>query len=166
MIPMGMTIESARLGQAMSISRDGSTAIMDATLQPGAGVPMHRHAAQDERFTVLDGEALMWIGWRRLRLTAGESASVARGKAHSLRNRATVPLRVRAELSPGLRTEDFFDDMFALADAGHVTRRGLADAFAIRELARDHGQDVPMLPIVPIALQRRILTALQRRGAE
>ncbi len=157
-----MIITSTQLGQAMTVSREGPNAIMDATLQPGASVPPHRHADQDERFSVLAGEAVIWIGPRRRRLTSGDSATVPHGSTHSVRNAGSEPLRLRAELHPGLNAEDFFSDLYALADGGHVTRRGLIDPHGALLLARNHGEQTPMLPIFPIALQRRLLRALHR----
>lgn len=159
---MSIRVESKRLGQAMTISRAGSTAVMDATLQPRARVPLHRHADQDETFTILDGHAAFRVGRRRLRLGPGQTTTIPRGVAHSVRTAGSTPLRVRAELTPGEGTEAFFGDLFALGEGGHVTRRGLADPHAALRLARSHGERMPMLPLLPIALQRRVLRALHR----
>lgn len=74
------TIASRRLGQTMTITMalDGSC-VMEATLQPGARVPPHRHLDQEERFEVREGPASMRLGWRRVDLEAGEILEVPAG---------------------------------------------------------------------------------------
>jgi len=160
------TISSRRLGQTLAIATapDGA-AVMDATLAPGARVPPHRHLRQAERFEVHSGQAVLWLGPRRHRLSPGDALDVPAGVAHAVRNAGDLPLHLTARLTPGLCTAAFFADLFAEADAGRVTAGGIPGPGAFARLADRYGDDLPWLPVVPLALQRLAARAAGRAVA-
>ncbi len=107
----------------------------------------------------------MWVGRRRVTLGPGESVTVPRRTAHSVRNVGSGPLRLRAALTPGLRVDAFFTELFALAEGGHVSRGGRADRHAVTTLAGAFGDEAPLLPVLPIGMQQRLLRRMARSRA-
>lgn len=72
----------------------------------GSPPPAHLHPAQDEHFTVLDGEVTIDLDGQRHTLRAGDTIDVPRRTAHQMWNaHPTDPARVRWTTTPALRTE-------------------------------------------------------------
>lgn len=141
---------------------DDGAAVMKAVLEAGARVPLHRHIAQDERFEILGGRGRMRLGARTFDLDPGDVVDVTAGRAHAVRNPGPEPLRLVARLSPGWGTAEFFGDLFAEADAGHVSPGGRPTPAAFGRLAHAHGDDLPWLPLVPVGLQRMTASLFYR----
>jgi quercetin dioxygenase-like cupin family protein len=164
-ILVSTTIESSRLRQSMTIETDtDGAAVMEAVLEPGARVPLHRHLAQDERFEIRDGAARFRLGLRVLQLRPGDTVQVPAGQAHAVRNAGSVALVLTARLTPARRSAEFFADLFAEADAGHVSRGGRPSPAALARLARKYGDDLPWLPVVPVRWQRLVARLPDRRA--
>jgi quercetin dioxygenase-like cupin family protein len=77
--------------------------------------PAHLHAKQDERFTVLDGAVRTVIDGHERRYVAGESFGVPAGTVHQMSGDG--PARVKWEVSPALRTAEFFEELYTGAAA-------------------------------------------------
>ena len=71
--------------------------------------PPHYHPSQDEHFEVLEGAIALKVGHERSVVRAGESFDIPRGVDHSL-GPADGPARVRWEVRPALRTEQFLTE--------------------------------------------------------
>jgi quercetin dioxygenase-like cupin family protein len=72
--------------------------IFDQLCEPGLGAPAHLHAVE-EVLTIIAGEAEVWAGGARQRLTAGQSVIIPAGRLHGFRNTGTSVLHVRATLA-------------------------------------------------------------------
>ena len=72
--------------------------------------PPHYHPSQDEHFEVLEGAIALKVGHERRVVPAGESFDIRRGTEHTM-GPAGVPARVRWEVRPALRTEQFLTEM-------------------------------------------------------
>ncbi len=85
---------------------------MEATYA-GAGnmPPNHLHPKQVERFEVLDGSVRTIIGGAERSYEKGESFAVPAGTPHQMT--ADVPARVRWQVTPALRTAEFFERLYA-----------------------------------------------------
>src|SRR4051812_3604848 len=79
---------------------------MLATYSGGDLPPSHTHPKQDEHFTVLEGTVRAVIGSSDRVYEAGETFDVPAGTPHQMA--AQGPAKVRWEVRPALRTEDFF----------------------------------------------------------
>jgi mannose-6-phosphate isomerase-like protein (cupin superfamily) len=96
-----------------SAQSSGRLCVVEALTAPGGGPPpLHSHPP-DEVFTVLEGEATIFVreaesGLRRTTLRAGESAHVPGGVAHTFRNFSDAPLRLLATFAPGQMMEHYF----------------------------------------------------------
>ena len=71
----------------------GSTTLGIVTIQPGAGIPPHRHKVED-CMIVLSGEADVMIEGRTTRATAGSGVVVPAGALHGITNNGTEPFKI------------------------------------------------------------------------
>jgi len=121
-----------RMLQASS-DTGGALLAMEATYRPGSPEPPeHLHPSQEERFEMIEGSMRVRLteGLRDLR--AGETLVVPAGVRHSMWNAGGTEARLRWETRPALRTEYFFEEIFALAAQGRVNARGVP---GLRDLA-------------------------------
>jgi quercetin dioxygenase-like cupin family protein len=83
--------------------------VMEMTVPPGAGVPLHHHAIQ-ETFTVLAGSAefgrLGKHGEEWLAIASGDVVNVPNWAYHGFRNSGNSPVRIQLTCAAGL--EAFF----------------------------------------------------------
>lgn len=79
-------------------------------------VAEHVHPAMEERWNVLEGKVAFRIGGRERVLGPGEAITAGPGVPHSSRNVGGGPVRLRIEMRPGLRWEEFVRRLFAIAD--------------------------------------------------
>jgi quercetin dioxygenase-like cupin family protein len=76
----------------------------------GAMPPMHLHPRQTERFEVLEGRMETLIDGDERAYEHGDVFEVPAGTAHQMR--ADGPARMRWEVTPALRTAEFFERMY------------------------------------------------------
>ena len=90
---------------------DGELLEMEA-FYPGDGPapPEHLHPRQDEHFEVLEGSIALRVGHEHRTVPAGESFDIPRGTVHTM-GPAGGPARIRWEVRPALRTEEFLTQM-------------------------------------------------------
>jgi quercetin dioxygenase-like cupin family protein len=62
---------------------DGAYGLLEITVPAGGGSPWHVHPDEDEWFYVLEGEFTVYVGDRRLSLSAGSFAFGPRGVPHT-----------------------------------------------------------------------------------
>jgi hypothetical protein len=92
------------------LTRTPELLVMEASYPAGATPPPpHYHPSQDEHFEVLEGAIALKVGHERSVVPAGESFDIPRGVAHTL-GPADGPARVRWEVRPALRTEQFLTE--------------------------------------------------------
>jgi len=126
----------------------------EAVMAPGALIPPHIHLHQQESWEVLAGTGTFTIKRRRVDLGVGEKLNVPARTAHAFRNRTTTPVRVRAQLTPALRSEDLFERLFELGARGKVNRIGAPGPLPTARLIREFRDEFFYLAYVPVALQR------------
>jgi mannose-6-phosphate isomerase-like protein (cupin superfamily) len=130
----------------------------------GSPPPPHRHPAQDERFTVLEGEVTARLAGEQRVAGAGEVLEVPRGLAHQFWNAGAVPARLRWETRPAGRTLEWFralDAATRAAGGGRPSPRVLAGLLA--EYDDVFRLAVPGEPVVR-ALLRVVATVAGHRG--
>ena len=81
-------------------ARGGSAQIclFEQKCDPGLGAPTHYHAVE-EVLSVVAGEAEVWVGRERARVTAGQSVVIPAGISHGFMNAGTSTLHVQATLA-------------------------------------------------------------------
>jgi quercetin dioxygenase-like cupin family protein len=91
---------------------------------PGGLITEHIHPNQEERFTIVSGEATFTVNGEQTTATAGETVIVPPGVPHSEGNRGTVEITGVVELRPALHTKEFHEALAGLVADGRTTPRG------------------------------------------
>jgi mannose-6-phosphate isomerase-like protein (cupin superfamily) len=103
--------------------------------------PLHHHPRQEERFEMLEGALHARVGREQRRLEAGEQLVVAPRIDHAIWNGNDTPARLRWEVRPALRTEEFFEAFWRLAEEGRVTGAGVPPPLHSAVLLREFRQE-------------------------
>jgi mannose-6-phosphate isomerase-like protein (cupin superfamily) len=91
---------------------------------PGGAITEHVHPHQEERFTIVVGEAHFTLDGEKHVVGAGETIVVPAGVRHSEANPGSVEIKGVVELRPGLRTKEMHEAFAGLAAEGKTTQRG------------------------------------------
>ena len=91
---------------------------------PGGSITEHIHPDQEERFTIVAGEAHFTVAGKETTATAGETIVVPAGVRHSEGNLGSVEIAGVVELRPALRTKEFHEAVAGLVADGRTTPRG------------------------------------------
>lgn len=78
----------------------GSMFALDCLVGPGGGPPPHRHLAEDELFTIVEGRIDFTAGETTQSVSAGQSVFVPRGVRHCYRNDGNDHARMIAVYTP------------------------------------------------------------------
>ncbi len=152
--------------ERVTVLESGPDALVVEVVHDPAGSPPppHRHPAQDERFTVLDGEVTVRLAGARRVARPGEVVEVPRDTVHAFWNAGEVPARLRWETRPAGRTLAWFEAL----DAAHRAAGGGRPGLTVFARLLDEHDDVfrlavPGAPLVGLLL--RGLAAVDRRRA-
>jgi quercetin dioxygenase-like cupin family protein len=92
--------------------------------RPGGAITEHVHPHQEERFTILAGEAHFTVNGEKRVVRAGETIVVPVGVRHAERNPGYVEIEGVVELRPALRSRQMHEAFGGLATEGKTTPRG------------------------------------------
>jgi quercetin dioxygenase-like cupin family protein len=94
---------------------------VEAEFAPGAQSGRHIHPNQVETFEVISGtlDILFEASWRHI--PAGQSVSIPRGTVHAFRNSSATPVRALNIHKPGLRTQEYWEQMEKLIRDRRIT---------------------------------------------
>lgn len=92
---------------------EGSYSLIESLEQPGASVDLHRHAAWQETFVVLEGRFDFQAAGERLSLGPGEVLVIPRGASHGFACTSPEPGRLLTISSPARVFEAFVADTSA-----------------------------------------------------
>jgi mannose-6-phosphate isomerase-like protein (cupin superfamily) len=90
----------------------------------GGTITEHIHPGQEERFTIVAGEAHFIVAGEEMRAGPGETIVVPAGVRHSEGNLGSVEIEGVVELRPALRTKEFHEAVAGLVADGRTTQRG------------------------------------------
>lgn len=79
----------------------GTVALVDVTVPPGGGPPLHVHTREDETFHVLEGEVTFHRGGETVVARAGDTVFGPRGVPHRYHNASGAPARMLVAITPG-----------------------------------------------------------------
>ena len=146
----------------MAADTHGELLRFDLSMPPGTGVPVaHFHPHQEERFELVSGTARFRVGRDVRRASAGDVLVVAPGVAHRFRNDGDTELRILVSFRPALRTESFFEELWA----GKLTRRGIPGLRTLLQMAPKNYLEEVCIAGIPLPVQRgvqRLLAAAAR----
>jgi quercetin dioxygenase-like cupin family protein len=91
---------------------------------PGGVITEHIHPRQEERFTILAGEAHFTLDGEQRIARAGETVVVPAGVPHSEGNPGPGEIEGVVELRPALRAKEFHEALAGLVADGKTTPRG------------------------------------------
>lgn len=126
---LGMT----HVNKATTAETDGAFLLMELTVPPGCGAPMHRHDEDAECFYILEGR-LTFAGPDGSRAAGpGDCCLLPAGGDHAFVNDGESSVRALVVVSPGRKSEAFFGTLDAAARAGGP------DLAAVPGIAARHG---------------------------
>jgi mannose-6-phosphate isomerase-like protein (cupin superfamily) len=91
---------------------------------PGGAITEHVHPHQEERFTIVAGEAHFTLNGEQRVVGPGHTLVVPVGVRHSESNPGSVAIEGVVELRPALHSRQMHEAFAGLAAEGKVTRRG------------------------------------------
>jgi uncharacterized protein YndB with AHSA1/START domain/mannose-6-phosphate isomerase-like protein (cupin superfamily) len=163
----GAVLEMPTLGVRVEIRRTaadtrGELVEFDVVGRAGGFLAQpHVHAGQSERHEVIEGAMRLVIGRRATLLRPGDSAEVPSGTRHRQLPAGEGAGRVRVQLRPAGRTEEFLGRLAAIDAAGSFTRSGYPRPRAAAGLVLDFA-DVGHAAFPPAAVQRALAGAVMR----
>lgn len=97
----------------------GAFSLWEDVVPPGAGVPPHTHAREDEAFYVLSGEFVIELEGEPAphRVAPGGFFFGARGRRHAYRNVSNEPARLLVLSVPGSGLDQMFGELDAATTA-------------------------------------------------
>lgn len=95
----------------------GSLLEMESVYRGPSGKPFeHYHPAQDETFTVQEGELTVLIRGEQITLKSGDRIDIPRNTVHAMWNAFAGNTRVTWEVKPALQTAEFLDSVFKASE--------------------------------------------------
>ena len=138
---------------------------VEATVAPQAsGPPPHVHPHSSETFEVLSGAMKLKAGREELVLAEGQSRTVGPNTAHKFWNHSDEQAVVLIEWDPGMEMALFLDRWFQLARDGHLNDKGMSTPLQTAVLFDAYLESIA-IPVVPIAVQKRLFRTFARWGA-
>lgn len=108
-------IENRRTGEQIEFDASDPEVLVMHSLwtRPGHRAVEHVHPRMEECFEVIAGRAAFLVDGRRIDAVAGETVIVPPGAAHVAWNPTEEAVRLRIEMRPPLRWEEFTRRLFA-----------------------------------------------------
>jgi mannose-6-phosphate isomerase-like protein (cupin superfamily) len=150
----------------MAFERDGDRLWVFTWLDPGGELPEHLHPTLEERWEVLEGSAGVKLDgrWRELGAADGP-VLVAPGVRHALRNTSGAQAKLRTEVTPPGRLEEFLVESARAAQDGLYNARNLPTSLRGAAWVSDFAlrfRDETVMCSPPPALQRVLLPVAAR----
>lgn len=146
--------------------RDGDNLWVFTWMENGAHLPEHFHPRQEERWQTLDGSVRLKLDgqWRDLLPEHGPVA-VAPNVRHELRNESGREARLKTEVLPAGRLDEFLVESARAAQQGLYNGRNLPTSLRgagwLASFALEHRAETVMCSPPP-ALQRLVLPVAAR----
>jgi quercetin dioxygenase-like cupin family protein len=143
----------------------GERLVLEFHVRPhGFVAAEHIHPQQDERFEVLAGTMRYRIDGVERVAGAGTVIDVPRGTPHIWSNAGDDELRMRVTFEPALRTEEFFESFFSLAQQGQTDpRTGMPNPLQLAVIADEFTAEM-QLAKPPVPVQRVLFGAMAMVG--
>ena len=164
--PTSATIEDPVHKVAYSFERDGDNLWVYTWMEDGAHLPEHFHPRQEERWQTLEGAVRLKLdgSWRDLVPEDGP-AVVSPGVRHELRNQSGREARLKTEVIPAGRLQEFLVESARAAREGLYNARNLPTSLRgagwLARFALAHRAETVMCSPPP-ALQRAVLPLAAR----
>jgi quercetin dioxygenase-like cupin family protein len=112
---MARTVENPATGERVTfVSYSPEVLVMDSVWpRPGRRTPEHVHPGMEERWQVVAGRARFRIAGEELEAGPGETVVAPAGTPHVAWNPTDAEVRVRIEMRPALRWQEFVERLCA-----------------------------------------------------
>jgi quercetin dioxygenase-like cupin family protein len=130
MTPAPREISNPRTGQRMrfllTAADTNGELLRIETTNPATGVaePLHVHPKQETRAELVSGTLRFVVDGRERRLGAGEAITIPAGTPHHFCNDGDEDAVAIQEARPALRTQEFFETYFGMAERGELDEHG------------------------------------------
>ena len=103
-----ITRDGSEIRELMHPSLHGNSrqSLAEATVQPGTGTHLHRHALTEELYHVSAGSGLMTLGEQQFPVAVGDTVLIPPGTPHRIEATGTEALRILCCCSPAYSHED------------------------------------------------------------
>ena len=123
----------------------------------------HLHTHQEERWEILSGKVRFVIEGGERTLGPGEDITIPEATPHRHWNPTDQPVRAIAERRPALRTEEWFESVYTLAQMGKTDETGTPNLLYLAVIFDEYPRETyPAAP--PVRLQRAIASVLAPVG--
>jgi mannose-6-phosphate isomerase-like protein (cupin superfamily) len=151
---------------AYAFRREGDKLWVYSWLEPGGHLPEHFHPSLEEHWETLEGSVRLKLDgrWRDLVPEDGPVV-VARNARHELKNESGREARLRTEVIPGGRLEEFLIESARAAREGLYNARNLPTSWRGATWLADFAlrfRDETVMTSPPPAVQRAVLPLLAR----
>jgi quercetin dioxygenase-like cupin family protein len=109
---------------ATAEDNDGELVRFNWRSVPGGTITEHIHPSQEERFSIVSGEAHFTLAGEETTAGPGETIVVPAGVRHSEGNLGSLDVEGVIELRPALRTKEFHEAVAGLVADRRTTPRG------------------------------------------
>jgi quercetin dioxygenase-like cupin family protein len=143
---------------------NGELLELEALYRPGSEIPPeHTHPQQEEYFEVLAGSINTQIDGQEKKYETGEHFRIPAGTAHQMWNGSSTETRLLWQTQPALHSEDFFEIMWGLAQAGKTNKAGLPNLLQLAVIMRQYRHEFrPSKP--PLIVQNIVFALLAPLG--
>jgi quercetin dioxygenase-like cupin family protein len=113
--------------------------------------PAHSHPRQMERFEVRSGSITVRIDGLIHVYHEGETFCIPAGVVHEMWNGSGTEAHLLWQTQPALHSEDFFEIMWGLAQAGKTNRAGIPGLLQLAVILQHYRQEFrPARPTLPV----------------
>jgi len=110
---------------ALAENSDGQLIRFNWRSTPGGVIPEHIHPRQEERFTIVAGQARFTVNGHEQVATAGQTIVIPAGVPHSVGNPGPAQVDGVVERRPALQAKEFHEAVAGLAADGKTTPAGV-----------------------------------------
>jgi quercetin dioxygenase-like cupin family protein len=120
---------------------NGQKTLMEVTLGPKSGNPLHYHKRFAEMFTVIDGELNVQVGKTIHKLKKGETVTADINERHRFFNTSGKPTKFFCELQPASEGfENVLRIAFGLANDGRAAKNGMPKSITHMAILMNMGE--------------------------
>jgi mannose-6-phosphate isomerase-like protein (cupin superfamily) len=146
-------IANPRTGQRMTFVTDTPELLEIDTANPPSEIrePEHVHPKQESGCRVISGELRWEVDGEARLLSAGDSITIPAGVPHHFWNPADEEAQALQWFRPALRTREFFEKLFGLAQDGQLKDDGMPKLLQLAVLVPEFGDEIrPTSPPWPV----------------
>jgi quercetin dioxygenase-like cupin family protein len=162
MAQVGQQITNPRTGQTMRFVHISADRLTLETVDPPGDLhePEHVHPFQESSAEVTSGRLRFVVAGQERFVAAGEKITIPANVPHRFENVDDEDAVAIQEMRPSLRTAEFFETWFALAQRGELRESGLPSLLRLATLAPEFGDEIRVVK-PPWFVQRAVYAVLR-----